>query len=236
MTLFISIFFAVNLVGFSSKENSSEPCINVLFDGDEGFLNSEDSKFKSLVELLKKWTHLKQKFTPIARYTVGGLEACPISIYLGSNSEVGIPREFIKDLVRTNKRVIWVGYNIWQLGESLEKVLGVRYVGLTRWDSPFVNKMQRPFYFNEIFFEGRKYYRIPPEEVATSPLGQISFDKIEILPVNLEKFQVLAESRHGVTREILPYILRSRNLYYVADVPEVFISSEIAHRFFSDIL
>jgi hypothetical protein len=236
ISLFIAIFFAINLLGFSSKKDFHEPCINIFYDQFETHKGFEDSKFSLLIAHFQKWSQFKQNVIPVERYGAGDLDICDFNIYLGSSDGKQLPQDFIKDLSQTQSQVVWIGNNIWQLGDRLEKVLGIKYVGKTRWDSGFATSKRRPFYASQILYAGRKYYRSPLEGEPYADRNLRYFDKIELLPINRDNFQVLAESRHGITKELLPYIVRARNIYYVADLPEVFLKSEIASQFLLHII
>lgn len=236
-TAFASLSFVSILLGFSPKVDASSACINIYHDrARTDNLADVDASIHLLMKQLKNIRVLPQNLIPIDRYQAGSLESCDYNIYLGVQLDQGIPQDFLKDFLSTKKKVVWIGFNIWQLGEQLEKKLGFKYLGLTRWDSRYVDKKRRAFYYNEIFFKEKKFFRIPPEDFPLSQFSKVQADKIEILPVNFDKFEALAESRHGVTREVLPYIVRAQNLYYVAEIPDAFIQGALSSQFLSDVL
>ncbi|MNT42285.1 hypothetical protein D3C72_1787020 [compost metagenome] len=62
------------------------------------------------------------------------------------------------------------------------------------------------------------------------------FSQVELVQSSFDKSEVLAEVKHSGTKEMIPYILRSHNHYYVADVPLAYIYDSDRYRIFTDLL
>lgn len=155
---------------------------------------------------LQDFSEYAQYSKSIEKYESGDIERCQATLYVGSRDESHVPRAFTEDYVRTQKSVAWVGYNIWQLGDRLEKVFGLRYIGRAS-----VAGLRE----SEILYKGRIFKRRP------SPDPQI-----ELLAIDAQKFEVLAGIRNWHSREVIPYAIRSKNRFYLADLPP----TEVFHR------
>ena len=88
--------------------------------------------------------------------------------------------------------------------------LGLRFLRSARPDA-------RGF-FDEIVYEGGTFKK---------NRGGRVFEQVELLPADVSKFVTLAESRNSRTRELVPYIVRSKNRFYIADLPEIESSGHV---------
>jgi Uncharacterized protein conserved in bacteria len=116
------------VMGFSPKDQVK--CVNVYYD-DSNHLESIRGRHLvgELKKLLQSYPQFAVQVSAVNEYQSGDIEQCVASIYLGSAYENQLPAAFINDFIEAKKNVAWLGYNIWQLGASLEEIFGFRYVG-----------------------------------------------------------------------------------------------------------
>ncbi|MNL63145.1 hypothetical protein D3C87_1872430 [compost metagenome] len=62
-------------------------------------------------------------------------------------------------------------------------------------------------FFKDILYKGQIFSKV------------LDSGQIELVPTDLHKFESVAEIRHSRTREVIPYIVRSKNKFYIADNP-----------------
>lgn len=204
----ISAILFATMVGFTTKKEEAA-CVGIFYDQP---LRVKDEKgeqaLKSLQKILNHALPFSQVVRSIESYRSGDLDKCHINFYLGSHFDNRLPRDFLSDYVNTRQKIVWLGYNVWQLGEQFEKMWGLRFIRLTTLDKGFLAQGTRSMYFSEVLYKGQVYLKA---------LGE--FEQAELLPTDLEKFDALAESRHPGTREVIPFIVRSGNRYYIANIP-----------------
>jgi len=211
-----AVVLIATMLGFTSKKEAAA-CINIFYDQPAVAGFDRGKKVSEVLDtVLNTVMPLSRVMRPIEGYQIGDLQKCRFNFYLGSYFENKLPRTFLADYVTAETTVVWLGYNIWQLGEQLERTQGLRFIRLTGEE----NRM----YFSEVLYKGRVFQK-----------GPGAFEQIELLPTNLEKFDAVAESRHPGTREIIPYIVRTRNRFYIADIPQDLEGSALFKEFLADI-
>lgn len=207
-----AIFFAVivtgglavaALQGRSTSQNA--PCLQIFFDAEsEEQLTSGRDFAEKVAQLLRPYRAYQAKLKGIASYQSGDLRACAKNIYIGTHFDHRVPRVFVEDFMNARGSVAWFGYNIWQMGPRLEQEWGLRFIRMAQ--------AERDGGFDEILYEGGVF-----RKALSATYGA----QVELLPSNLSRFVILAESRNSVSREIIPYAIHSGNRFYFADVPEL---------------
>lgn len=223
------------ILGFTNHQEVQ--CVNIYYDKtDKPDYWMGKSYSVMLQNLLGHFPEYQQIVSPIESYQAGGLDKCQANIYIGSYFDNKIPRAFLEDYLKTQKNVAWLGYNIWQLGEQLDKEMGLRYVRLTTLDKHLLDKEKQPTFFKEILYKGETFYKFA--EWSRKEPGRFiaPYEQTELMPSGLSKFETLAEARHTGTKEVIPYIVRSKNRFFVADVPFAYIHEADRYLVFADVL
>nr|BFD59340.1 hypothetical protein CKG001_14470 [Bdellovibrio sp. CKG001] len=206
------ILFALAAVGvlgamafkeMTPKQQGS--CLQIFFDPEgEAQVQSGRAFAVALQRLLSPYEGVLIHKAPIDLYQRGMIGLCDKNIYIGTHFDHRVPRVFVEDFMNARGSVAWFGYNIWQMGPRLETDLGLRFLRSARPDA-------RGF-FDEIVYEGGTFKKSRDNRV---------YEQVELLPADVSKFVTLAESRNSRTRELVPYIVRSKNRFYIADIPEI---------------
>jgi len=113
------VVLSVGVVGFTKK--SSGKCIQVFYDRKDATVN--------LMRSLRVYSDYRINSLRIADYQPGDFGRCQASFVVSVENEHRIPKVLLDDFSKSEKNISWVGLNIWQLGDHLEKRLGVRYIG-----------------------------------------------------------------------------------------------------------
>lgn len=202
------------------------PCIQIFYD------QSKDPKYWMgrtysifIQNLLAHFPKYQQIAGPIEQYQKGDLDRCAASFYVASYFENNIPKEFYEDYATTTKPVMWMGYSIWLPGqEYFDKIFGYKYTGLTKLNTEILDAKKKPTYFKFASYKGEtfrkfgEFNRTDPTQFM-APFENVILSKTSDNPDT----QVISELTHNGTKEKIPYILRNKNRFYVADVPFSFM-------------
>ena len=217
------------------------PCVQIYYDQSKDphyWLGKAYATF--LQNLMGHFPEYQQIIGPIETYKSGDIERCHATFYIGSYFDNQIPADFFKDFQSTQKSVAWLGYNVWNFPkESLVKLWGHEYTEITKVNNEIKDAKGQPTFFknilykNEVFFKYGKFKKGSQTEFL-APFEMISL-KVPEEGTNTS-YEILAEAEHNGTKEKLPYALRNKNKYYVADVPFSFIHEADRYLVFSDLL
>jgi hypothetical protein len=187
---FISSLAVILVVTDRYSKDDGGKCIAVFYD------NSK--VVSSFNRFLSHFPDYQKVLIPIEEYQSGQLGRCQASFVVNTEFDNHVSRRLVDDYIHADRNVIWMGYNIWHLGEQLNKKLGLRYMGS-------VSKSQDEKC--ALVYRGHSV-RCEPGGLSMQP---------ELVPTNEVRIEIIAESRvRG--RELLPYVVRSKNLFYMADV------------------
>ncbi len=192
-----------------------------------------------LRNLLGHFQGLDVDMMPVQDYTGGGVNSHDITFYLGSYYDNPLPAVFLQDVVNTGNRVVWFKYNLWKLAWDPQYNFAQRY-GFGFWGVRGLNsdpspENPEPGFFDTVVYKNMsmvKYYiyDAASDSVYADPeMGATAiFDParaVSLVPI-----------RNAVTGEELPYVLRSGNFWYVADIPFSYIGPRDRYLVICDIL
>lgn len=180
-----------------------------------------------LQNLLAHFPRYQQVVGAIEDYRAGDLDRCKASFYIGSYFENKIPDAFFADYRTTARNVVWMGYSVWVPGEDyFGSLFGYKYSGLTKLDTKSRDAKGHPGFFKFATYKGERFAKFgewsrtnPAEFVA--PFENIRLQKTDAAAA--AQTAVISELVHSATGERIPYILRNRNHFYVADIPFSFM-------------
>ncbi len=132
-----------------------------------------------------------------------------IIFYAGVEYRNALPPEFINYVMNTEKTVCWMNFNIEHVGEELSPRMGFHYENLDE-NSQY-----------QIIYKETEFIKID------SSMNIIRID-------DPDKCQPIAAAKTG--QEEIPYIVKSGNFWYVADLPTSFVTEGGSHIVFADLL
>lgn len=230
-----SLLFAISMLFSFAGWAQSQSCVNIYFDRSPDPTYWMGKTYATLVQnLLGHFPEYQQRVSPIELYKKGELQQCRANIYIGSYFNNFLPVDFINDYAVTKTNVAWIGYNIWQIGEQFEKALGYTYSHLSTLENDLLDDKGRPSFFKNVHYKGEVFFKYGEwkQNEFLAPFEQTILKPSQRFP----SAQVLATSENPVTGERAPYILRSKNHFYVADVPLSFMHEADRYLVFADIL
>lgn len=213
-------------------------CVQVFYDRGPSDYWMGHANAVFLQNLLGHFPHLQQVVAPIENYKKGDLNRCKASIYVGTHFDAKIPEVFHTDYIETKKNVAWLGYGIWKNPELLPKTFNYRYQKLTTLDTVRIDQSGKPTYFKWIDYKGERFKKFGEWSAQKPRVFMAPFEMSALAAVDMVKndTQILAVAEHNGTSERLPYILRNKNHFYVADSVFSFMHESDRYMVFADLL
>ena len=172
-------------------------------------------------------------------YRAGKTEEFDVIFYLGSEYDNLVPEAFLRDVNRTKKTVAWFKYNLWQITRSnkfpFTKKFGFTFQAVRGMNAKPSLQDREPGFFDRIQYKGfnlDKYYRFYANTVsyvADPDMGMVNI-------VDGGKAKVIASVINRGTGETIPYIIKSANFWYFADIPLSFIGPRDRYLVLADVL
>jgi uncharacterized protein YdaL len=172
---------------------------------------------------------------PIGTYTAGTVNNYDATFYLGAAYDHPVPPAFLADTMSSTKTIVWFKYNIWQLAWNsaygFTDAKGINFAGLRGLNAAPSSSNPNPGFFNKIQYKGLdfiKYYTYDPTRNIVTADPDIGWTT----QTNSMKATVPVRVFNGL--ESAPYIIRSSNFWYVADIPFSFIGPRDRYLVFAD--
>ena len=159
--------------------------------------------------------------------------------YLGSDYDnPAMPASFLQDVSQTPKTVVWFKYNLWKLAwdpaySAWSQDIGFSFVQLRGVDGD--PAASPPNFFQTVTYKSQsfqKYYDYSGGVIQADPdVGQMAI-------VDSTRAEALVPIKNAVTSEEIPYVVqsKSRNFWYVADIPFSYIGPRDRYLVFADLL
>jgi len=152
---------------------------------------------------------------PVSQYQAGDANNVKHTFYIGSFFDNNIPAALIQDIA-TGSKVTWINYNIWKLDQALNS-LGLTYTGIEA-----ASAADAPNSFNTIDYKG---YSFKKDLVA-----------MEMVQVQTSGAAEVIAYAKKPTGEQTPYVVKSGNFWYVADLPLAFATETDRYLVFADLI
>lgn len=176
---------------------------------------------------------------PVQQYTAGKLDGYTATFYLGASYDHQIPAAFLSDATTTTKTVVWFKYNLWQLAWNqaydFAGAKGIQYNALRGLNESPSSANPNPGFFDTVKYKGLdfvKYYSYDSVRNVVNADPDVGV----VAVADPAKAQVVVPMTNPKTGETAPYITRSGNFWYVADLPFSFIGPRDRYLIFTDVL
>ena len=176
---------------------------------------------------------------PVQNYVAGKMQAYDATFYMGGYYDNPLPAAFLSDVMTTQKTVVWFKYNLWQLAWNpaygFPAKFGFDFASLRGMNAAPSAANPNPGFFDTIGYKGKSFVKYYTFNGAT---GVINADPdIGMTTViNPAKASVLVPVTNPNTGETAPYVIRSGNFWYVADMPFSFIGPRDRYLVLTDLL
>ncbi len=206
--LFLVLLSSVNFIKAQEPINKN---ILVLVEGDYNLTSYSSAQGRELVQLLG---HFKTTVTikGVNAYSAHDLDKFDYTFYVGFSPKNEIPLEFTQDIINTSKPIVWInnGFIDFCKKQNVEKRYGF-----------YVNQIDSLSNYNTVKTEGFLYAK-----------GYPSINIVQIS--NKKAVEVWATSISSKTKKQVPYMVKSGNLVYVADLPFAFATETDRYLYFAD--
>jgi uncharacterized protein YdaL len=227
-----------------NKKLAQEKCVQVYFDeqtpsaqmlaSDQGSLGRIYANMT--LNLLAHFSEYKRFISPITAYQKGDIEKCPATLYLGSDYYSEVPMDFVEDFKSTKKRVAWLGYSFWDLGEHLEKIFGVQFESFTELDTQHLTIDQKPTFFRDVLYKGEVFTKYNDWNAKDDTQFLAAYEVAELKVVDSKKSKILAQISHSATNENIPWALQAGTKFIITEIPLSFIHESDRYLVFADLL
>ncbi|MDB5742401.1 MAG: papd-like protein [Polaromonas sp.] len=176
---------------------------------------------------------------PVHSYVAGKMQNYDATFYLGAFYDNPLPAAFLSDVATTQKTVVWFKYNLWQLAWNpaygFVNKFGFDFASLRGLNASPSAANPAPGFFDTIGYKGKSFVKYYTFDGAT---GSVNADPdIGVTSVvDPVKATTLVPVSNPKTGETVPYVLRSGNFWYVADMPFSFIGPRDRYLVLTDLL
>lgn len=174
---------------------------------------------------------------PIQNYTAGDVNNYDATFYVGSYYDNSPPAAFLSDVKTTTHTVVWFKDNIWKIAwdgtPDFTNRYGIAFDGLAGMNAQPTAANPNPGFYDTILYKNKsfpKYYRYDGTTIFADPETGVTH------VADATKAQVLVPIQNSATNQQIPYVIRSGNFWYVADIPFSFIGPRDRYLVFSDVL
>jgi len=146
----------------------------------------------------------------IESYKTGDLANYSSAYYIGTTYYNSIPKSFKTDFIANDNPFCWMGYNIWSVAWNASG---------SAWNSAFTNKWG----FQFAYLDGTGYPTVNYKN-STLTCTRAQYDPQQGDTTILDPTLASAVATATDGTNVVPYITRSKNLWYVADNPLEYVS------------
>ena len=222
------------LLGAAARAGSLNVCL--YYDGEEnapGFMVGERSAVM-VRNLLGHFREVDVFMAPVSRYAPSDLDGCDRAIYMGTYFDGKVPDAFVADAARYRNPFLWMNYNIWKLEKRLganafKATWGFSYRRIDADDPPPPGQI--PDFYRTFTYKTAAFRKVAQLDAKGNFIGHP-----EIVIVQNQGAQVLAEGIHSATRAKTPYVLRKGDFFYIADNPVAVIDERDRYLILADVL
>jgi uncharacterized protein YdaL len=179
------------------------------------------------------------EMVPVQQYTAGQVNNYHATFYLGAAYDHQIPAAFLTDASTTTKTVVWFKYNIWQLAwnsaYNFQANRGIAFHGLRGLNAAPSSSNPKPGFFDTVKYKNLdfvKYYTYDSGRNIVNADPDVGVTAV----TDPTKATVVVPVVNPSTGETVPYVVRSGNFWYVADLPFSFIGPRDRYLVLSDLL
>ncbi|MDB0524782.1 DUF2334 domain-containing protein [Ralstonia solanacearum] len=176
---------------------------------------------------------------PVQNYTAGMTESYTATFYMGSYYNNPIPAAFLSDVTTTQKTIVWFKYNLWELAWNtaypFTSRYGINFVNLRGMNAAPSSSNPSPGFFDTVTYKSlsmAKYYAFNATTGAISADPDIGVTSV----ADATKASSLVTITNTTTKETAPYVIRSGNFWYFADMPFSYIGPRDRYLVICDML
>ena len=232
----------VTVGGTASAQTTPAPIL-VLYDApaNDQYTNLGKAYAIMLYNLL---AHFNTTITmlPVQNYTAGMTEQYTATFYMGSYYNNPIPAAFLSDVSTTQKTVVWFKYNLWELAWNtaypFTSRYGITFSALAGMNAAPSASAPNPGFYDTITYKGQtmtKYYAFNATTGAIAADPDIGVTAVADA-TKATTLLTISNSASPTTKPPVPYVIRSGNFWYFADMPFSYIGPRDRYLVMCDML
>ena len=232
----------VTIGGSASAQTPPAPIL-VLYDAppNDQYTNLGKAYAIMLYNLL---AHFNTTITmlPVQNYTAGMTEQYTATFYMGSYYANPIPAAFLSDVSTTQKTVVWFKYNLWELAWNtaypFTSRYGITFSALAGMNAAPSASAPNPGFYDTITYKSQtmtKYYAFNATTGAIAADPDIGVTAVADA-TKATTLVTISNSASPTTKPPVPYVIRSGNFWYFADMPFSFIGPRDRYLVVCDML
>lgn len=214
-------------------------CVQVFYDTSVDIFKLGRNYALMILNLLGHFPEYQQVIGPIELYRKGDIDRCHATFYVGMEFDNKLPTDFLSDFKTTTKQVVWMGYNFWQLGADFEKDFGYSSTAYSHTTLDYTNRTpapdNKPGFFRDILYKGEVFPKYNVWDPKNPTVMEAPFEMAKLTKIS-DVAEVLGQAKHSVTGEIIPWVLKSKNKFFITEVPISFAHEADRYFVFADLL
>jgi uncharacterized protein YdaL len=176
---------------------------------------------------------------PVQNYAAGQISNTTVTFYIGDYYNNALPTAFMNDVMTATNTVVWFKYNLWEIAwnsaYSFTQTYGINFLGLAGLNATPSSSNPNPGFYDTVTYKNMqmaKYYSYD----AASGIADADPDVGLTSVADATKAQSLVTITNSATGSTAPYVIRSGNLWYFADVPFSYIGPTDRYLVICDML
>jgi uncharacterized protein YdaL len=179
------------------------------------------------------------QIVPVQNYTSGMVNSNTVTFYIGDYYNNPLPAAFMNDVMTTKNTVVWFKYNLWQIAwnsaYTFNQTFGFSFLGLAGLNATPSSSNPNPGFYDTVTYKNMsmvKYYSYDATTGVVSADPDVGLTQV----VNSAQAQSLVTMTNSQTGATTPYVMRSGNFWYFADIPFSFIGPTDRYLVICDML
>jgi uncharacterized protein YdaL len=219
---------------------AAQPKVLVLYDAPSGTAYDKlGLAYAIMLRNLLGHFNAQVDMVPVSAYTAGKINNYDDTFYLGAIYANPLPAAFLNDAATTSKTLVWFKYNIWDLAwnsaYNFQATRGIAFYGLRGMNSTPSSSNPNPGFFDTVQYKNMNFVKYYAYD-STNNVINADPDLGVTAVTDPTKASVKVNILDSVTKEVAPYIVRSGNFWYVADMPFSYIGPRDRYLVMCDIL
>jgi uncharacterized protein YdaL len=224
----------------TANATGTPPKVLVLYDAPSGTAYDKLS-FAYAIMLRNLLGHFDATvdLLPVQQYAAGSVNNYDATFYLGGSYDFQLPAAFLADAVASTKPLVWFKYNLWQLAwnasYNFTAVRGIQFNDLVGLNAAPSSGNPNPGFYDTVTYKGLNFVKYYQYDAARNVVNADP-DLGSVTVTDATKASVVVPIANSANGTQLPYVVRSGNFWYVADMPFSFIGPRDRYLVFTDLL
>ena len=176
---------------------------------------------------------------PVQNYTAGQINNTTATFYIGDYYNNPLPTAFMSDVMTAKNTVVWFKYNLWEIAwntaYTFTQTYGINFLGLAGMNATPSSSNPNPGFYDTVTYKNMsmvKYYAYDASSGTVSADPDVGLTSV----ANAALAQSLVTITNSKTGATAPYVIRSGNLWYFADMPFSYIGPTDRYLVICDML